>query len=102
MKLNEISEIDSEDLRVRKLQFKVGKDLINQIKKTQKALDKFVLESNRLGSALRGGVIRSTERFDTDLFDLLFDIENARSSKEQETALDRMIMVIKKGNFEVN
>lgn len=101
MKLNEVSEVDSEDLRIRKLQFKIGKNLIAQVGKTQSTLKRFVLESNRLGTAIRRDIIRSKE-FDIDLFDLLFDIETAKSSKEQEKALDKMLKMIKAGKFEVN
>lgn len=101
MKLNEISQLDSEDLQERKFKFKMAQRFIAQIKKTQKALDKFVLESNRLGSDLRLRVVQSAGS-DTDLLDLFFDIENARSSKEQEIALDKMVKMIKAGDFEVD
>ena len=99
MKLNEISEIDSEDLRVRKLQFKVGKNLVSQIQKALSAVKDIIKESDKLEKMIKRDIGRGDQ--DPDLFDFLFDLEHARNDKEKMRALESMIRFIKKGDFEV-
>lgn len=99
MKLNEISEIDSEDLRVRKLQFKIGKSLIAQVQKALSAVKDVIKESDKLEKMIKRDIGRGDQ--DPDLFDFLFDLEHARNDKEKMRALESMIRFIKKGDFEV-
>ena len=93
MKLFEVSKKDVH-------KYQLGNRLAAQVKNTKSQLDRYIADYMKL----KGMIERETAEdpnYETDLLDLLFDLEHAKEHRGMYKALNRMEDMIKKGNFEV-